>query len=114
VLDGNSDGIDPLAEDVTIGLDGFSLTIDAGSFHRRGRRNYKFNGVIDGVRISADLKAPHSRGKWKKGHAHRAWTFKFKGKNADLSSVEKPVDTLLKIGDDIGEGPGPRKTRVKG
>ena len=102
-----SDGIDPLTEEVTIELDGFSLTIPAGSFRLRGRHNFKFNGVIGGVRINAELKAPRGGGR-----RHRLWTFKFKGKDADLSSVANPVDTVLLIGDDIGEGP--KRAKIKG
>lgn len=105
-----SDGIDPLVEDVTIQLDSFSLTIPAGSFRRKGKHNYKFNGVIDGVRINAELKAPRGEkgdddDDGRKSDRHRTWSFKFKGKGADLSGVENPVDTLVQIGDDSGEGP---------
>jgi len=97
-----SDGIDPLTEDVTIGLDDFSLVIPAGSFRLKGRDKYKFNGTIDGVRINAELRAPHDHKKKKNGkpHPHSMWSYKFKGKYADMSSVENLVDTWVQVGDD--------------
>lgn len=96
-----SDGIDPLTEDVTIGLDDFSLTIPAGSFSAHGKHgDFKFKGEINGVKIDARLKAPRGGGK-----RHTLWEFKFKGKYADMSSIENDVDTKVLIGNDIGEGP---------
>jgi hypothetical protein len=104
-LDELSDGIDPLTEDVTVSFDDFTLTIPAGSFVRRGRRIFRFRGVIDGVRIHADLKAPneprgHGRSGRGRSHRHELWSFKIKGKHADLSSVDNHVDAGLQVGDD--------------
>jgi len=96
-----SDGIDPLTEDVTITLDGFALTIPAGSFSKHGHYEYRFDGVIDGVRLTARLKAPRRHGKFFFPFRQGLWTFTFRGKGADLSSVDRPVETSTRIGDDI-------------
>jgi len=102
-----SDGADPESEDVTIAFDDFTLTIPAGSFGERGRNNFKFSGVVDGVRINAHLHG------WRGFHGRRQWwTFKFTGKYADLTGVDNPVDTKLQVGDDVGQQP--RWARIKG
>lgn len=99
-----SDGIDPLAEDVTVSFDDVAVTIPAGSFVSHGRGIYRFQGVIDGVRLLGDLMAPADQGA--AGGAgtvsfrHRLWTFKFVGKYADLTDVTNPVDAGLQVGND--------------
>lgn len=95
-----SDGIDPLTEDVTITLDGFSLTVPAGSFVKRGRYEFHFDGTVDGVRLHARLKAPRRYHLFGRSFRLGLWTWQFKGKDADLSSVDRPVETRLQIGDD--------------
>jgi YVTN family beta-propeller protein len=105
----DSDGIEPLTEDVTIELDAFSLTIPAGSFRERGHGNYRFTGLIDGVRVDARLQAPRGGGgdddddeDEDGGWRHRLWSFAFKGKYANLSALDNPIDAALHIGNDGG------------
>ena len=126
-----SHGLAPHAEDVTLGLGSLSLTIPAGSFvkkidadddqartdrdrhdaDRHGDRfdhddrdadghgdrddritTYHFKGVIAGVSVSAEIELGP------KG----SFSFRFEGRNANLSPVVNPVTVALAIGADAG------------
>jgi YVTN family beta-propeller protein len=118
VLGELSNGIAPNAEEVTLRLGSFSLTIPAGSFvatrdnegedeDRDGRvkrdegdsdaRNdvvttYHFKGVIAGVSLDATIE---------QGPQH-AFRFGVNGRHANLRLVHNPVTVSLAIGDDEG------------
>lgn len=117
-----SDGIAPDTEEVTLSLGALSLTIPPGSFvkkidkdedqdrqdrtdrDRDGDRNrghnddddrtttYRFNGVIAGVSLSAEIE---------QGPKH-TFRFRFAGRHASFGLVVNPVTVGLAIGDDVG------------
>lgn len=86
VLGDGSDGIDPLTEDVTVELDGFTTTIPAGSFDD----GFKF----EDDRLTVVIE-PVGEGEYK---------YEYKGENVDLSAVDpdEPVEVSLTVGDDTG------------
>lgn len=87
----DSDGIDPVAEEVTITVGTYTVTIPADSF-RWKKGKYTFNEDVDGVELVVKIK-PLGGG-----------TFKFKivAEDADLSGTANPVEVTLTIGDDAG------------
>jgi hypothetical protein len=120
VLGQASDGIAPNADDVTLSLGSFSITIPAGSFvvttdrdwdwdkdnDRRDRdrddrdrddrddvvTTYHFEGVIADVSLKARIEqGPKQR-----------FRFHFEGRDANLSLVVNPVIVGLAIGHDLG------------
>lgn len=52
----DGDGIYPDHEDVTIEIGALSLTIPAGAFSAARRGGFRFNGEIDGKRLSAAIR----------------------------------------------------------
>jgi len=87
-----SDGIDPLAQDVTLQVGTFTATIPNGSFTRHGKHQLTFEGVVDGVKLEVEIRErPDGRFK-----------FKAEGEGADLSGTVNPVTVGLSIGDDGG------------
>jgi YVTN family beta-propeller protein len=116
VLGQASDGIAPNADDVTLSLGSFSITIPAGSFvvtidrdRDNDRRDwdrddrdrddrddvvttYHFEGVIGDVSLNATIvQGPERR-----------FRFEFEGRHANLSLVVNPVIVGLAIGHDVG------------
>ncbi len=96
-----SDGIDPVNEELTLRFvdpagDKFELVIPARSFRKRGRRSYKFFGVVDGVvkdvKVFAFL------------HEFRGdkWYFNIRGWHADVDDLDNKITTTLQIGLDFG------------
>jgi hypothetical protein len=51
-----SDGINPIAEKVTIQVGNISLTIPAGSFTQNRQGNFRFEGTINGVALKAAIR----------------------------------------------------------
>jgi hypothetical protein len=51
----NSNGIDPLTENVTLQIGSFSVTIPAGSFKQAPNGRFEFKGVISGVRLEVQI-----------------------------------------------------------
>ena len=114
VLGQASAGIAPNADDVTLSLGSFSITIPAGSFvvtidkHEDNDREdryygtattvtmlvtrYHFNGVIAAVSLDARIE---------QGPQH-TFRFRFEGRNANLGLVVNPVIVGLAIGHDVG------------
>ena len=84
-------GIAPLTEDLTLKVGSYSTTIPAGSFKQKKGR-FKFKGVIDGVRLTVEIR-PSRRGGFK---------FEAEGKCANLDGTVNPVTVELSIGDDQG------------
>jgi uncharacterized membrane protein len=91
-----SDGIDPVAEEVTLTLVGgtgsFTTTIPTGSFTKDKQGRFTFRGTIDGVKLDAVLTPL--------GGQHYAFTVA--GQNTDISGIANPVTVTFTIGDDSG------------
>ena len=90
-----NDGFDLDEEELTIQVEGVSVTIDAGSFERKTTKKkdfFKFDGVIDGVTV--ELKIDILGG-------GDSFTFKASLAGVTLDSTD-PVDVTLTIGDDGG------------
>lgn len=94
-LSNDSDGIDPLTENVAILLGSFSATIPAGSFSSDPNGRLVFEGVIDGALIRAVLTPP-------RGHGARSRTFILRAtvRGASLTGTVLPVSVGLTVGDD--------------
>ncbi len=100
-LHAESDGINPLTEDVSFQVGSFSTTIRAGSFkeEKKGRskrhrkERFKFEGVIDGVELEAVIQ-PLGRGRYE---------FKVELEGAALPRMGNPVPVSLAIGNDGGD-----------
>jgi hypothetical protein len=92
-LGADSDGVDPLGEDVSITFDGFTRSIPAGSF--RGRKAFHFRGKFDGARLIVVMQLKRD-GELK---------FAVLARRLDVSGVDlsDPVPFALRIGDDFGE-----------
>lgn len=95
-LSDDTDGIDPVTEDVAVRVGEYALTIPAGSFvihpHGSSYRNV-FRGTVDGAkvvaRISEDLLDTYQ--------------FDMSIRNIDLAGTANPVTIGLAVGNDSGE-----------
>jgi hypothetical protein len=92
MLGTNSDGINPLTEDVTLKIGTFSTTIPAGSFHKTKNGGFHFEGEIAGVALDVRIESL----------GDNAFTLKAEGKGVDLSALTNPVMVMLTIGNDTG------------
>lgn len=101
----NSDGIDPLNENVTLKLGNFAITIPAGKFEQYGS-DYRFEGIINKINLSAEIHMAkgHSKYGWH-GHDDFDYLFKLRAKNTTLNglSVMLPPSLQLTVGDDMGQ-----------
>jgi hypothetical protein len=91
----DSDGIDPVAEEVRIGLGAFGVTLPAGAFaplHGKHRRGGRFKGVADGVRLDVTIQ-PGPRG---------LFAFTIHATGADVDEGAGPLLVSLLIGGDSG------------
>ena len=90
-LGSESDGIDPLAEDVTIKVTDLVLAIPAGSLNLDKKGSLKFEGVIDGAVLEVKIEALWDR------------TFGLSIEiETEFGEVVNPVEARLTIGDDAG------------
>jgi hypothetical protein len=91
-LGANSNGINPITENVTLQIGTFSVTIPPGSFKQIPHGRFVFEGVIIGVRLEVQI-VPLG---------NKIFTFKAEGKGVNLTGLTNPVTVLLTIGDDTG------------
>jgi hypothetical protein len=98
VLGQDSDGIDPLTEDITVTVGSYQLTIPAGSFTQK--RGYRYQGILAGAEVFA----------WLREQGHDEYTFLLKIKDVDLAGSANPVTIGLAIGNDSGA----REQRLQG
>ena len=91
ILASNSNGIDPLTEDVSFQIGSFSATIPPGSFVRNGN-GFEFEGVLNGSSLKASIR-PLPDGRFR-------YTASGDGANAAISP--QPSTMSLIIGDDGG------------
>ena len=97
------DGIDPVAEAVTIGFggdEGFNLTIPAGSFERTGRRK-RFWWWSQG---KWEYRAPHGTSGIRKMQIWDDGRFWLSAERLDLGGVDlhEPVDFTIWLGNNTG------------
>jgi hypothetical protein len=85
-----SDGIDPLTEDVTLGVGPAGWVIPAGSFTRTRFGTYVFQGAIEGTRLAVVLQ-PLRGGRY---------FFAAVGDHAALDGTANPVPIALGVGND--------------
>jgi hypothetical protein len=95
-LGADSDGINPLTEVVTLKVGIFSTTIPAGSFTRGRAGEYRFEGVIGGVKL---VVVTHRL-------ADGVFVFKAVAEGANLTGTVNPVTVELSIGNDGGRATG--------
>jgi len=88
----NSNGINPVTEEVTLEIGPFSVTIPAGSFQLNPNGSFAFQGVINGVTMQVQI-VPLG---------NNMFTFKAQGTGVDLTGLFNPVTVVLTIGDDFG------------
>jgi len=93
VLDGCSNGIDPVSEEVVVLLGTSTLEIPAGSYHETRPGKFVFDGVIDGISVESKIKLIDSE----------VYLFKVVTEGIDLSDTSNPINLELVIGDDKGE-----------
>jgi DNA-binding beta-propeller fold protein YncE len=88
----NSNGINPVKENVTLQIGTFSVMIPAGSFFRLLEGGFAFEGVINGVTFEVQI-VPLG---------NNIFTFKAVGTDVDLTGLTKPVTVVLTIGINSG------------
>jgi DNA-binding beta-propeller fold protein YncE len=91
-LGANSNGINPVTENVTLQIGTFSVTIPAGSFEQKPNGRFDFKGVINDVKLKAQI-VPLG---------NNIFTFNAEGKGVDLTGLSNPVTVVLTIGIDSG------------
>jgi len=92
LLAADSNGIDPLTEDVTVILGPASWVIPAGSFRQRRDGWMTFQGTQESTRLWATLLRLRDD----------RWVFAIFGTGAQLGTVKNPVLVRLRVGDDAG------------
>jgi hypothetical protein len=98
-LGANSDGINPVNEDVAVDLNNASLTIPAGSFEEDDGE-FVFKGVIKGAAVEMEIEAV----------GEIDYEFELEVAGATFRAIQNPVTVGLTIGDDTGTG----KVRLEG
>lgn len=89
-----SDGIDPLAEDVLFEIGSFRLEIPPGEFKLRGSKRYCYSGMIGETVVWFMLKELRQGGYGYRVHV----------KDCDLSGTANPTTLGLSVGNDEGWG----------
>lgn len=91
-LGADSDGINPAAEDVTLEVGPFSVTIPAGSFRADKKGRFKFEGYLNNVALEAQIRPLDNN----------RFEFKAEASGVNLIGTPNPVPVRLIIGDDGG------------
>lgn len=92
-LNANSDGIDPITENVGFQLGAFSITIPSGSFVQDGNRVFRFEGIIDKVKLKVKIMSL----------GNQQYKFRAEVEGVDLNGTLTPLNTKLTIGNDEGK-----------
>jgi len=88
----NSNGINPVTENLILQIGTFSVTIPSGSFEQIRHDRFGFEGSIDDVRLEVQI-VPLG---------NNLFTFEAEGRGVDLAGLTNPVTVLLTIGIDSG------------
>jgi hypothetical protein len=88
----NSNGINPVTENVPLQIGTLSVAIPAGSFQQNPNGRFAFEGVINGVSLEVQI-APLG---------NNMFTFKAEGTGVDVTGLTNPVPVVLTIGIDSG------------
>lgn len=91
-LGANSNGINPITENVTLQIGTFSVTIPAGSFRQNPNGRFAFQGLINGVSLQAQI-VPLG---------NNIFTFKAEGTGLNFTGLSNPVTVVLTVGIDSG------------
>ena len=91
-LGANTNGINPLAENVTLQIGTFSATIPAGSFKQIPHGRFAFEGVINGVSLEVQM-VPLG---------NNIFALAAESKGVNLTGLTNPVTVVLTIGDNSG------------
>ncbi|MFQ5552353.1 MAG: hypothetical protein ACE5EW_01280 [Thermoplasmata archaeon] len=88
----DSNGIDPMNEDVTVEIGAYSFTIPKGSFALDDDEEWEFERVIDGVEVEMEIELV----------GDKTYEFEFEVEGTYMDGLENPVEISLTIGDDSG------------
>jgi 6-phosphogluconolactonase len=88
----NSNGINPVTENVTLKIGTFSVRIPPGSFKQIHNGSFAFEGAINGVSLEIQI-VPLG---------NNIFTFKAEGTGVDLTRLTNPVTVVVTIGIDSG------------
>ena len=91
-LEGTSNGIDPLSEDVVVTVGTSVVTIPAVSFTEDEPGSFEFEGPINGADVKMEIEQIFGV----------TFQFKVEAETIDLTDTANPVDVELVIGDDSG------------
>jgi hypothetical protein len=102
-LNADSDGIDPVHEDVAFTLGSFSTTIPAENFQQQRPQLFTFTGAINNVDLQAQIRVPPgSAGVAAERGKPKAYSFTLRATGANLDGTVVPPEVQLTIGDDTG------------
>ncbi|HEY4846896.1 MAG TPA: YncE family protein [Methylocella sp.] len=90
-----SDGINPVAEPVTLQIGSFTAAIPPGSFTQSPLGTYTFIGMINGVNMEVVIQRTGGK----------QFAVEAAALNANLAGTANPVTVRLSIGDDCGTAP---------
>ncbi|WP_333878114.1 hypothetical protein [Methylobacter sp.] len=89
---GQGNGIDPLTEPVTLSIGNATVKIPPGSFHKIHNLPYSFVGEIDNIWVEVLIKPLGGK----------QFGVQVSEYGTRLSSIAKPIEIKLTIGDDTG------------
>jgi Lactonase, 7-bladed beta-propeller len=98
-LGANSNGINPVTENVTLQIGTFSVTIPPGSFKQIALRISGFQGVIKNVNLNVQIVAL----------GNNIFALAAESKGVNLTGLTNPVTVVLTIGNETGSTAIPRK-----
>jgi hypothetical protein len=102
-LGAKNNGIDPVAEDVTIKFGSFSTTIPAGKFQQQGLGVFTYKGTINKVYLKVEIHEPKgSSGATPAWFKPADYSINLHAKGANLDGMVLPPEVQLTIGDDTG------------
>ena len=95
-LAADSNGIDPVAEKVTVKFGNYAVTIPAGSFQQQPSGAYAYTGTINKVGLKSSIQLAA-------GNTGTGYQFDLQATGANLDGTTLPPEAQLTIGDDTGK-----------